>query len=129
MKSMLGNPKSLPVVVLSSLYALFTSFSPALSADIYCPEGGGTASVTINGTVFPAPPTDPTKISEWPIQSVTLDVGTSINNFEIIVIQRFTGTGVPDRHTTFLIGTNNVAQLSNLISNKSISHPSNCPLR
>jgi hypothetical protein len=25
---------------LSSIYALFTSFRPALSADIYCPDGG-----------------------------------------------------------------------------------------
>ena len=48
LKSMLRNPKNLRVMVLSSIYALFTSFTPALAADIYCPDGAGTVSITIN---------------------------------------------------------------------------------
>jgi hypothetical protein len=42
LKSMLRNPKNLRVMELSSIYALFSSFRPALSADIYCPDGAGT---------------------------------------------------------------------------------------
>jgi hypothetical protein len=122
-KPMLRNPKSLAVVVLSSVYALFMSFRPALSADIYCPDGAGTVSITINGVVFPVPP-------EWPIQSVMLDTGTSgasANYYKIFVIQRFTKSGVPDRHTTLLIGaSNNVVQFSHLYWNQSISDPRNC---
>jgi|SRR5271163_1366260 len=117
---MLGNPKCLLVMVLSSVYAIFTSFGPALSADIYCPDDAGTASITINGVIFPVPP-------EWPIQSVTLDIGTSANYFKIVVIQRFTKSSVPNRHTAFLIGANNnVVQLSYLYWNQSISDPRNC---
>jgi hypothetical protein len=122
-KPMLRNPKSLRLVMLSSVYALVTSFTPALSADIYCPDGAGTVTITVNGVIFPVPP-------EWPIQSVTLDTGTSgasANYFKIFVIQRFTKSGVPDRHTTFLIGaSNNVVQLSHLYWNQSISDPRNC---
>jgi len=122
-KSVLRTPKSLPVMVLSSVYTLFTSFMPALSADIYCPDGAGTVSITINGTTFPVPP-------EWPIQSVTLDTGTSgtpANYFKIFVIQRSTKSNVPDRHMAFLIGANNnVVQLSHLYWNQSISDPRNC---
>jgi hypothetical protein len=120
---MLRNPKSLPIMVLSSVYALFASFRPALSADVYCPDGAGTVSITINGAVFPVPP-------EWPIQSVTLDTGTSgaaANFFKIFVIQRFTKNNVPDRHTALLIGVNNnVVQLSHLYWSQSISDPRNC---
>ena len=122
-RSMLRNPKSLPVIMLSSVYALFASLRLALSADIYCPDGAGTVSITINGVIFPVPP-------EWPIQSVTLDTGTSgtpANYFKIFVIQRSTKSNVPDRHTAFLIGANNnVVQLSHLYWNQSISDPRNC---
>jgi hypothetical protein len=122
-KPMLRNPINLPLVVLSSVYALFTSLRPALSADIYCPDGAGTVSITINGVVVPVPP-------EWPIQSVTLDTGTSgapANYFKIFVIQRSTKSNVPDRHTAFLVGvSNNVVQLSHLYWNQSISDPRNC---
>jgi hypothetical protein len=109
--------------MLSSVYALLNTFTPALSADIYCPDGAGTVSITINGVVFPVPP-------EWPIQSVTLDNGTSAasaNYFKIFVIQRSTKINIPDRHTAFLIGANNcVVQLSHLYWNQSISDPRNC---
>ena len=120
---MLRNPKSLPAMVLSSVYALLASFRPALSADVYCPDGAGAVSITINGAVFPVPP-------EWPIQSVTLDTGASgasANFFKLFVIQRFTKSNVPDRHTALLIGVNNnVVQLSHLYWNQSISDPRNC---
>ena len=122
-KPMLINSKSLGLMILSSVYALFTSFTPALSADIYCPDGAGTVSITINGAVFPVPP-------EWPIQSVTLDTGTSgasANFFKLFFIQRFTKSNVPDRHTALLIGANNNSvQLSHLYWNQSISDPRNC---
>jgi hypothetical protein len=97
---MLRNPKSPYVTMMSSVYVLFTSLKPALSADIYCSDGAGTVSITINGTIFPVP-------TEWPIQSVTLDTGasgTSANYFKIFIIQRLTKSIVPDRHTAFLIG-------------------------
>jgi hypothetical protein len=116
---MLGNPKNLRVMLLSSVYALLTSFSPAMSADVYCPDGTGTPSVTINGTIFSVSP-------EWTIQSVTLDIGTSGNYFKIVIAQRFTKSDVPDRHATVLIGANNIVQLSYLYLNQSISDPRNC---
>lgn len=116
---MLGSPKSLLVIVLFSVYVLLTCLSPAMSADIYCPDSGGTASVTINGVIFPVPP-------EWTIQSVTLDIGTSGNYFKIVVAQRFTKSDVPDRHATVLVGANNVVQFIYLYLNQSISDPRNC---
>ena len=114
-----GNLESLRVMVLSSVYALLTSFSPAMSADIYCPDGTGTPSVTINGAIFPVSP-------EWTIQSVTLDIGTSGNYFKIIITQHFTKSDVPDRHATVLTGANNVVQFSYLYLNQAISDPRNC---
>jgi hypothetical protein len=108
-------------MVLSSVYALFTFISPAMSADIYCPDGAGTPSVTINGAIFPVPP-------EWTIQSVTIDIGASANYFKMVVVQRFTKGDVPNRHTAFLIGANNVVQLSYLYLNQSINYPRNCTL-
>jgi hypothetical protein len=120
---MLRNPKSLPVMILSSVYALFASFRPALSADVYCPDGAGAVSITINGVIFPVPP-------EWPIQSVTLDTGASgspANYFKMFVVQRSTKSNVSDRHTAFIIGANNnVVQLSHLYWNQSVSDPRNC---
>ena len=114
-----GNLESLRVMVLSSVYALLTSFSHAMSADIYCPDGTGTPSVTINGAIFPVSP-------EWMIQSVTLEIGTSGNYFKIIISQRLTKSDVPDRLATVLTGANNVVQFSSLYLNQAISDPRSC---